>query len=169
MLNFQRLESVYMDFILKAHNFLLLAGGSIPGDKRPLEDAEKWGVTLAGLGIVICALLLLVIVIFVFGRIFDALNTTNQEKAKQAAAAKAPKPNPAPVKKQAPAPKAPAPTPAPAADDDEVIAVISAVVAMMSEADGTTYKVKSVKPVQNGIGGRTAWAMDGRRNNVSPF
>ena len=50
-----------------------------------------------------------------------------------------------------------------------MIAVISAVVAMMSEADGTVYKVKSVKPVQSGFHGRTAWAMDGRRNNVSPF
>ena len=108
--------------------------------------------------------------IFLFGKLFDRLNTVNQEKAKQAAAEKAPKAKPAPVKTPAPAPKAPAPKPAvPDTDDDEVIAVISAVVAMMSEADGTTYKVKSVKPVQSGFNGRTAWAMDGRRNNVSPF
>ena len=161
-----------MDLMLRTHHLIQLAGGSIPGDKRPLDDAEKWGVTLAGIGIVLAALLLLVIVIFVFGRIFEALNTTNQQKAKQEAAAKAPKANPVPVKKQEPAPKAPAPAPAPpvpAADDDEVIAVISAVVAMMSEADGTVYKVKSVKPVQTGFNGRTAWAMDGRRNNVTPF
>ena len=161
-----------MNLMLRAFNLVMLAGGSIPGDKRPLDDAEKWGVTLAGLGIVLAALFLLVIIIFLFGKLFDRLNTVNQEKAKQAAAKKAPKAKPSPVKAPAPAPKAPAPAPAPAvsaADDDEVIAVISAVVAMMSEADGTTYKVKSVKPVQSGLGGRTAWAMDGRRNNVSPF
>ena len=159
-----------MNLMLRAHSFLMLAGGSIPGDKRPLDDAEKWGVTLAGLGIVLAALFLLVIIIFLFGKLFDRLNTVNQEKAKQAAAEKAPKAKPAPVKTPAPAPKAPAPKPAvPDTDDDEVIAVISAVVAMMSEADGTTYKVKSVKPVQSGFNGRTAWAMDGRRNNVSPF
>ncbi len=161
-----------MNFMLRANNLIMLAGGSIPGDQRPLDDAQKWGVTLAGIGIVLCALLLLVVIIFLFGKIFDGINATNQQKAKQAAADKAPKVKPSPVKAPAPAPKAPAPAPAPAvsaADDDEVIAVISAVVAMMSEADGTTYKVKSVKPVQNGWNGRSAWAMDGRRNNVSPF
>jgi Na+-transporting methylmalonyl-CoA/oxaloacetate decarboxylase gamma subunit len=159
-----------MNLMLRAHNLIMLAGGSIPGDKRPLDDAEKWGVTLAGLGIVLSALFLLVIIIFLFGKLFDRINATNQQKAKQAAADKAPKAKPAPVKAPAPAPKAPAPAPVvPDTDDDEVIAVISAVVAMMSEADGTTYKVKSVKPVQTGFNGRTAWAMDGRRNNVSPF
>lgn len=159
-----------MNFMLRANNLIMLAGGSIPGDQRPLDDAQKWGVTLAGIGIVLCALLLLVVIIFLFGKIFDGINATNQQKAKQAAADKAPKVKPSPVKAPAPAPKAPAPAPAvSAADDDEVIAVISAVVAMMSEADGTTYKVKSVKPVQNGWNGRSAWAMDGRRNNVSPF
>lgn len=162
-----------MNFMLQAHGLITMAGGSIPGDKRPLDPAERWGVTLAGLGIVMAALLLLVIIIFLFGKIFDGINAANQEKAKKAAAAKAPKAPPAPVKQAAPAPAAPAappaPAPASATDDDEVIAVISAVVAMMSEADGTTYKVKSVKPVQNGFSGRTAWAMDGRRNNVSPF
>lgn len=161
-----------MNFMLQAHDLMMLAGGSIPGDKRPLDNAERWGVTLAGLGIVIAALLLLVIIIFLFGKIFDRINAASQEKAKKAAAAKAPKPAPAPAKASPAAPKPAAPAPAPAAaaaDDDEVIAVISAVVAMMSEADGTVYKVKSVKPAQTGFSGRTAWAMDGRRNNVSPF
>lgn len=160
-----------MDLIQKGHQLLLLAGGSIPGDKRPLDDSEKWGVTLAGMGIVLAALVLLVIIIFIFGKIFDSINSTNRQKAAKKAAEKAPKPSPSPLKSPAPAPKpaaAPAPV-VPETDDDEVIAVISAVVAMMSAADGTTYQVKSVKPVQNGLTGRTAWAMDGRRNNVSPF
>lgn len=163
-----------MNFMLQAHGLITMAGGSIPGDKRPLSPAEQWGVTLAGLGIVMAALLLLVVIIWLFGKIFDGINAASQQKAKKQAAAKAPKATPSPVKQAAPPKAAPAPAPAPAPvtaaqDDDEVIAVISAVVAMMSEADGTTYKVKSVKPVQNGFSGRSAWAMDGRRNNVSPF
>lgn len=57
----------------------------------------------------------------------------------------------------------------PAEDADEVIAVISAVVAMMSTQDGTTYQVRSVKPAAQSLGGRAVWAMDGRRQNVAPF
>ncbi|MCR4644802.1 MAG: OadG family protein [Oscillospiraceae bacterium] len=159
-----------MNLSFLTSNLLTLAGGSIDGGRRPTVD-EYLGVTFAGLGIVIAALAILVLVIFCFGKIFDALDGAAQRKKAKAAADQAPKisQKPAPVK-AAPEP-APAPVSAPAAeDDDEVIAVISAVVAMMSEADGTTYRVKSVKPVQSsGFGGRSAWAMDGRRSNVSPF
>ena len=160
-----------MDTMLKAHSLLLMAGGSISGDQKPLTNDQRVGVTLAGIGIVIAALALLVLVIFCFGKIFDSINAAEKAKADRKAAEKAPKPAavkavaPAP----APAPAAPAASPAPPAEDeDEVIAVISAVVAMMSEADGTTYRVKSVRPA-SGFSGRSAWAMDGRRNNVSPF
>ena len=98
-----------MNFMLQAHDLMMLAGGSIPGDKRPLSPDEQWGVTLAGIGIVLAALLLLVLVIFLFGKIFEGINAVNQQKAKKAAAAKAPKPTAAPIKQAAPAPKAPAP------------------------------------------------------------
>ena len=160
-----------MDTMLKAHSLLLLAGGSISGDQKPLTNDQRWGVTLAGLGIVIAALALLVLVIFCFGKIFDSINAAEKAKADRKAAEKAPKPAAVKAKAPAPAPAAPAAAPAPvppAEDEDEVIAVISAVVAMMSEADGTTYRVKSVRPA-SGFSGRSAWAMDGRRNNVSPF
>ena len=160
-----------MDTMLKAHSLLLMAGGSISGDQKPLTDDQRVGVTLAGLGIVIAALALLVLVIFCFGKIFDSINAAQKAKADRRAAEKAPKPAAVKAKAPAPAPApaAPAASPAPPAhDEDEVIAVISAVVAMMSEADGTTYRVKSVRPA-SGFFGRSAWAMDGRRNNVSPF
>ena len=156
--------------LLLANHLIMLAGGSIDGNKRPLDSSERWGVTLAGLGIVIAALALLVVIIFLFGKIFESINA--KQKAKEAALAekKKPKASPAPVKKT--------PAPAPAVqqnantvDDEEVIAVISAVVAMMSQQDGKNYKVKSVKAVKKnqGFNGRSAWAMDGRRQNVSPF
>ena len=161
-----------MNLSFLTSNLLTLAGGAIDGGRRPTVD-EYLGVTFAGLGIVIAALAILVLVIFCFGKIFDALDGAAQRKKTKNAADKAPKTSqkPAAPVKAAPAPApAPAPVAAAAEDDDEVIAVISAVVAMMSEADGTTYRVKSVKPVQtSGFGGRTAWAMDGRRSNVSPF
>ena len=163
-----------MNLILTAHNWIMLAGGSIDGNKKPLDSSEYLGVTFAGMGIVLLALALLVVIIMLFGKIFDGINKNQQTKAKVAAAAKAPKASPAPAKKPEPAKAVQPPVPAPvvnAVDDDEVIAVISAVVAMMSEQDGTTYQVKSVKqkPTQGGFSGRSAWAMDGRRNNISPF
>ncbi len=162
--------------LLLANHLIMLAGG-IDGNKKPLDGSEIWGVTLVGLGVVIAALAILVVVILLFGKIFDQIN--KNQKAKEAAAAAKKKPKQAPAKKApAPAPVKPAPVPAakaapaaPAADDDEVIAVISAVVAMMSEQDGKTYRIKSVAKSQhsNGFGGRSAWAMDGRRQNVNPF
>lgn len=160
-----------MNLMIRANNLLMLAGGSIDGDKKPLDPSEMWGVTLAGLGIVIAALALLVIIIFLFGKLFDVINSDKKKVQSAEVAAKAPKA--APVKPAAPEKPKPvqaaAPAPAAAEDDDEVIAVISAVVAMMSEADGTVYKVKSVKPAGSGFSGRSAWAMDGRRQNVMPF
>ncbi len=144
----------------------MLAGGSIPGPDT-LDASQIWGVTIAGLGIVFAGLVILVLVIFLFGKLFDAINKKTAAKQAAAMAKNAPKTAPAP-KAAAPAPKA---TPAPAAaDDDEVIAVISAVVAAMSAADGKTYKVRSVKPAATAsLSGRAAWGMDGRRNNVMPF
>jgi len=165
--------------LLLANHLILLAGG-IDADKRPLDNSEKWGVTLVGLGVVIAALALLVVVIMLFGKIFDEIN--KNQKAKEAAAKQKAKQS-APAKKApAPAPAKPAPAPAkkaasapavtaPAENEEEVIAVISAVVAMMSEQDGKTYRIKSVAKSQrnNGFSGRSAWAMDGRRQNVNPF
>ncbi len=165
--------------LLLANHLIMLAGG-IDGDKRPLDGSEIWGVTLVGLGVVIAALAILVIVILLFGKIFDQINKNQKEKEAAAAAKK--KPKQAPVKKvAAPVQEKPAQKPstaptvqtvsAPVSDEDEVIAVISAVVAVMSEQDGKNYRIKSVAKSQrsNGFSGRSAWAMDGRRQNVNPF
>lgn len=159
-------------------NHLIMLAGALDANSKP-TDSEKWGVTLVGLGVVIAALAILVVVIFLFGKIFDQINKNQKakesaakQKAKQSAPAKkapAPaKPAPAPAKKAAPAP---AVTASAAEDEEEVIAVISAVVAMMSEQDGKAYRIKSVAKSQrnNGFSGRSAWAMDGRRQNVNPF
>ncbi|MDE5768730.1 MAG: OadG family protein [Oscillospiraceae bacterium] len=165
-----------MNPLLLANHMILLAGG-IDGNKH-LDNSERWGITLVGLGIVIAALALLVVIIFLFGKIFESINAKQKAKETAIAEQKKPKNSPAPVKK-APAPAVAKQNPvnsgnatAPGSvDDEEVIAVISAVVAMMSQQDGKTYKVKSVKavPKNQSFSGRSAWAMDGRRQNVSPF
>ena len=57
-----------------------------------------------------------------------------------------------------------------AEDDDEVIAVISAAVAMMAASDGKSYAVKSIKRTanQNRQAG-SAWSAAGKRENTRPF
>ncbi|MDE6729432.1 MAG: OadG family protein [Oscillospiraceae bacterium] len=159
-----------MNPLLLASPMILLAGG-IDGNKH-LDNSERWGITLVGLGIVIAALALLVVIIFLFGKIFEAINA--KQKAKETAIAEQKKPKNVPPVKKAPAPAAVKPDPVNPAnpgsvEDEEVIAVISAVVAMMSEQDGKTYTVKSVKtvPKNQGFSNRSAWAMDGRRQHES--
>ncbi len=156
-----------MNFMSIANILGFMAGGAIPADKD-MNSAEIWGVTLAGFGIVFAALVILVFVIFLFGKIFDAINQSKKNKEAAQAAQNAPKTAPA-AAKPAPAPAA-APAVSAASDDDEVIAAIMAAVAMMSAADGKAYKVRSIKPAAaSRLDGRAAWAMDGRRQNVMPF
>ena len=155
-------------------NHLIMLAGGIDGNKKPLSGSEKWGVTLVGLGVVIAALAILVGAITLSGKIFEQIN--KKQKSKSSAPAK-PKPKSAPAtakKASAPAETKPAPVktapvqPVIESDDDEVIAVISAVVAMMSAQDGKNYRIKSVVKAKRNSS-RSAWAMDGRRQNVKPF
>ncbi|MBQ8927420.1 MAG: OadG family protein [Oscillospiraceae bacterium] len=150
--------------LMNAASLITRLEGGIDGDVH-MDGGQIAGVTVAGLGVVFAVLVLLVLIIFLFNKIFEAIYNSQRKKEISEAAQSAPKSDPVPAAAAKPA--APA-VKAAAQDDDEVIAVISAVVAMMSEADGRSYRVKSVKPVQ-GFSGRTAWAMDGRRQNVAPF
>lgn len=113
-------------------------------------------VVITGLVVVFLGLILLIAFITAIGAIFKKID---QNKA----AAKA----------EAHAPAAPKASVQPAAvsssDDDEVIAVISAAVAMMSAADGTSYRIKSVKAAAQNGSSRSAWAMAGLRETTNPF
>ena len=52
--------------------------------------------------------------------------------------------------------------------EDEIIAVISAAVASMGQADGKNSRVKSVKAVKNRPS-RSAWSLAGVQNDTMPF
>ncbi len=61
-------------------------------------------------------------------------------------------------------------TPAPVVEDgisDEIVAVIAAAIASMSDGE-TRYAVRSIKKTRN-VGGRPVWAMAGIRENTSSF
>ena len=108
--------------------------------------------------VVFLGLVLLIAFISLIGAFFKKADQNKK-------AAKSEKSDAAPAQKTAPA----AVKPVQAADDDEVIAVISAAVAMMSETDGTVYRIKSVRAASNGVPARNAWASAGLRESTNPF
>lgn len=121
-----------------------------------LNISQTAGVIISGLSVVFLVLLLLVGFVSLFGSFF--------KKSKKE-----------PPARQAPPPKqeiknpVPATAPVPEEDDDEIIAVISAVVAQMSIQDGKNYRIKSVKAKNQKSGGRPVWASEGLRQNTKPF
>lgn len=125
-----------------------------------MEMQYVFAVVVTGLVVVFLGLVLLIAFISLIGAFFKRADK-NKKAAKtengKNAAVSAPKTAPVAV------------NPIQAADDDEVIAVISAAVAMMSEADGIAYRIKSVKAASNGVPARNAWASAGLRESTNPF
>lgn len=116
-------------------------------------------VSATGVIIVFSVLVLFVAIIWCFGKIAvaTAKKTTKDKPSKQ-------------EKKTAPPKKAAAPiqnSVAPSAQDDELIAVISAAVyTMLGDNGGRPYQIRSIRPVATG---RSAWAQSGVLNNVRSF
>lgn len=121
---------------------------------------KVWAVVITGLVVVFLALILLILFVALFGKVFS-----RSENKKKEEAAVAPKVE---ITKS-PAPEA-LPLAADNEDNSEVIAVISAAVAMMAARDGKKYAVKSIKKTadrrrQTG----SVWAAAGQRENTRPF
>lgn len=120
-------------------------------------------VTAAGILVVFVILILLIFIFYAYGGIFQAI-TASGEKKKAAKAAEE-------AAKTVEDAKAAESVPVAAADIEdgeisgEVIAVIAAAVAAMS--DGKNYAVKKVKRAP--ASGRSAWAASGIFENTRPF
>lgn len=123
--------------------------------KMQMEMSYVIAVVITGLVVVFLGLVLLIAFITLVGKIFEKI-----DKAKAANTAEA---LPAPVIQAAPAVQVAA------GDGDEIIAVISAAVAMMSAADGKPYRIRSVKPAGGKGSSRSAWAAAGLRDYTDPF
>lgn len=129
-----------------------------------LNMTQTFGVIISGLVVVFLVLVVLVGFVQIFGSFFDKKKTESTSVS-----AKSEMKKPEPVKAVA---VTPVPTPAiqePQSDNDEVIAVISAVIAQMSAEDGKQYKIKSVKARNTSLNGRPVWAVEGLRQNTNPF
>ena len=117
-----------------------------------------WAVVITGLAVVFSALIILIAFVWLMGKFFSMGNNKKKISAEPVTAAK-------PVTQ---VPVRTVNTNTATADDDEVIAVISAAVAAMGQAEGKTYRVKSVRAVNNRAS-RSAWAMAGLQQNTAPF
>lgn len=142
---------------------LLLADKVLRGTEK-MNGTEIVSMTIIGLLVVFCALLLLVLFLYCSGSLFKKMNPGAKKPAAEKKAPAPAKPAPKPAPKAAPAPAA-----APAEDDTEVVAVIMAAIAAMGAADGKQYAVRSVRQVTRGGSGRNIWAQAGLSDATRPF
>ena len=122
-------------------------------------------VVITGMSVVFMGLILLVLLVSIYGAIFNKANKKKKEKevgAKKAADAE--------KAKQAESKKPAAPAAkAPVVEDgieEEIVAVISAAVAAMSAQSGKKLVVRSVK---RSVSQRDPWAAAGLADNTRPF
>lgn len=122
-------------------------------------------VVITGLAVVFIGLILLIALVWLYGKIFQAIN---DKAAKKAAAAAA-------VKSEAKAEKAPAPAPAPVIEDgieEEVAAVIAAAIAAYGAQTGKKLAVRSIRSADGGSGSRrvrNAWGAAALSEATRPF
>lgn len=136
---------------------------TIPADKTDLSAGTVASVVITGLAVVFIALILLILLVALYGKIFEAINNRSVAKAKAKAEAAAEK-SPVPVK-AVPAPE----TSAPVVEDgieEETVAVIMAAVYAMSAQTGKKMVLKSVKTAKPQ---RPAWSTAGIMDNTRPF
>lgn len=123
---------------------------------------------IVGFTVVFIGLILLVTFFSIMGLIFKAVSKSSAPKEEKKKA-KADKKNS--EKKETVAEKKEEPAiPLPVVEDgisDEIVAVIAAAIASMSDGE-TRYAVRSIKKTRN-VGGRPVWAMAGIRENTSSF
>ena len=116
-----------------------------------------WATTATGMIVVFAVLIILIIIVAVLGRIMYTAAGKNRETAKK---------EPAPVAEPV---KQPSPAPVLYAEEGvspEVVAAISAAVAVMLSGEGKAFRIRSVRRVRES---RPVWSMAGLQENTRPF
>ena len=137
------------------------AKSTISPDQKNLGAGTVSSVVVTGLCVVFIALVLLILLVSVYGKIFDAINNRAARKAEEAKKA-------AEVEKAAAKPE-PVKAAAPVVEDgieEETVAVIMAAISAMSSAEGKKLVLKSVKTAKPQ---RPAWSTAGIIDNTRPF
>lgn len=137
---------------------------TIPADKTDLDAGTVASVVITGLAVVFIGLILLILFVTLYGKIFEAINNRSAAKTKARAEAEAKKAPPAPIK-VAPAVSKEIPV-VEDGIEEETVAVIMAAICAMSAQTGKKMVLKSVKTAKPQ---RPAWFTAGIIDNTRPF
>lgn len=124
---------------------------------------------IVGFTVVFIGLILLVTFFSIMGLIFKAISKSSAKKSEKKKV-KVDKKNSENKTVVAEKKEEPVSVPEPVVEDgisDEIVAVIAAAIASMSDGE-TRYAVRSIKKTRN-VGGRSVWAMAGIRENTTSF
>lgn len=135
----------------------VLSDNVIHGSDKNLSGTTVSSVVITGMVVVFIGLILLVLLVMLYGKLFESINRKKENKAKAEAAAAA---------ENKPAENVSA---APDIEDgieEEVVAAIMGAVEAMSAQSGKKLALKSVKTVKPQ---RNAWAAAGIADNTRPF
>lgn len=141
--------------------FLNTAQLLLKGTDRNLDSGTVSSVVITGVVVVFIGLILLIFFVFLYGRIFEAINNKKSEKTKKILENKVSVASNQNNNNQS--------EPIPIIEngiDEEVIAVITAAIMAMSAKSGKKLALKSVKhakPI------RPVWANAGIAENTRPF
>lgn len=141
--------------------FLNTAQLLLKGTDRNLDSGTVSSVVITGVVVVFIGLILLIFFVFLYGRIFEAINNKKSEKSKKILENKVSAASNQNNNNQS--------EPIPIIEngiDEEVIAVITAAIMAMSAKSGKKLALKSVKhakPI------RPVWANAGIAENTRPF
>ncbi len=149
------------------------------GAAEPTNINDQWGLigstVVTGLVVVFMILAILVLFLWLFGKIFKAINESGDKKARRKIkmnnkmkSFKLENPSSAPAVPAAPAAQAVVPDEPEyeEEDDEEIIAVIAAAIAAFGEAEGKQYRIASIKRPR---GARSGWSSAGIADNMRSF
>lgn len=132
-----------------------LSENVIHGSDKNLSGTTVASVVITGMVVVFIGLILLVLLVMLYGRIFEAINRKKENKAKAEA-----------EMRSRPSENVP---PAPVIEDgieEEVVAVIMGAVEAMSAQSSKKLALKSIKTAKPQ---RNPWAAAGIADNTRPF
>lgn len=152
---------IFMINFLNTAAQMVAAKSTISPDQKDLGAGTVASVVITGIVVVFIGLVLLILLVSIYGKIFDVINSRAARKAEEAkkateAAKAAAKPEPVKVA-------------APVVEDgieEETVAVIMAAISAMSSAEGKKLVLKSVKTAKPQ---RPAWSTAGIIDNTRPF
>ena len=140
---------------------MVAAKSTISPDQKDLGAGTVASVVITGIVVVFIGLVLLILLVSIYGKIFDVINNRaarKAEEAKKAAEAAQAATKPEPVKVAAPVVED--------GIEEETVAVIMAAISAMSSAEGKKLVLKSVKTAKPQ---RPAWSTAGIIDNTRPF